>query len=75
MKYILNALFRGTVFMAPKCAVIIILFGAAAAYGEHFGLTKPVYTSIAVVGIILGIVSVLYEAREERKEAEARNQK
>ena len=75
MKSIFDTLFRGSILMAPKYAVLIILFGYFAAIGEQNGLTKPVYTGIALVGVALGIAAVVYSAKQEAKEAEASNQK
>lgn len=73
MKKILDTLFRGSVLMAPKWALLIILFGCLAAVGEQSGLDTVVYTSIGALGLLLGIAAIAYSVVEERKEEELRN--
>ena len=67
MKQLFDALFLGTIAMAPKAAIIIILFGCLAAVGEQNGLSKAAYTSVGAFGLVLGIVAVVYNVRAERK--------
>ncbi|WP_216689030.1 hypothetical protein [Hymenobacter siberiensis] len=67
MKRFFDALFLGTIAMAPKAAVIIILFGCLAAIGEQNGLSKAAYTSVGAFGLVLGIVAVIYNVQAEKK--------
>ena len=72
MKKVLDILFRGGVFMAPKWALWIIFGGCVAAFGESgLGLDKATYTSFALVGLGLGIISIVYSLSEEKKEVTA----
>ena len=68
MKSFFDALFVGSIFMAPKPALIVILFGCLAAVGESvLHLTKVQYTSIGAFGLVLGIVAVIYNVAAEKK--------
>ena len=60
MQKVLDALFLGTIGMAHKAALWIILGGCLAALGEQNGMSKTAYTSIGAAGLVVGIVAALY---------------
>ena len=73
MMLVINALFSGTIFMAPKCALWAIGGMSVAAFLEQSGVESSTYKLVALVFVLVGIFSLalsVYNGIQDDKKSE-----
>jgi hypothetical protein len=67
LKNLLNLLFLGYLWLAPKAAVWAVGGMALAGFMEDAGVDRLNYHLIALAGVLLGIFSYWYTLRAEKQ--------